>query len=104
MNHNRPVYLIRKIEWIRLYELHPDLFQEAIEIEKFSMELRELADRDYEFSLAGGEKLSEIISSDRILEIKKENRISEERNVENSKLQRLIDIFPLVTEEIITKS
>lgn len=70
----------QKIEWIWLYEQHPDLFRKAMEYEKDG------------YSWMQGERLENLILPNRIKEIKEEqlNRIAQSRNRRSN---RLIDIL-----------
>ena len=71
----------QRIEWIWLYEQHPDLFEKAMSYEKDG------------YTWIQGEPLSELIRPERIRQIKLDQikKIEEER--EKNKNKRLIDLF-----------
>jgi hypothetical protein len=74
----------RKIEWVWLYEQHPDLFSEAMEYEKGG------------FTWMGTEKLSDLIKPERLNQIK-EDQIKRSGNA--TKSPYLIDILKISEEE-----
>ncbi len=63
----------RKIEWIRLYKLHPDLFLKAVAIEEMAFDLRKSKGEEYRFSWLGDELLIDLIKPERIEQITKDN-------------------------------
>lgn len=71
----------QKIEWIWLYEKHPDKFWKAVEYEKDG------------YSWMHDEKLTELILPDRIKKIKEEHIKKTKRNADNHKSEFLIDIL-----------
>ena len=74
----------RKIEWVWLYEQHPDLFKEAMQYEKSG------------FTWMGSEKLSDLIKPERINQIK-EDHIKRSHNSASSPY--LIDILEISENE-----
>lgn len=75
----------RKIEWIWLYERHPDLFKLAQEYEKGG------------YTWMDNESLNDIIQPQRMIEIKQENLEKVKKKLSNPKSNRLIDT--LVNDE-----
>lgn len=71
----------QKIEWVWLYEQHPDLYKRAMEYEKDG------------FTWAQGESLEDIIKPERIEQIKEEYIKRTERKSKNAKSSFLIDIL-----------
>lgn len=71
----------QKIEWVWLYEQHPDLYKRAMEYEKDG------------FTWAQGESLEDIIKPERIEQIKEEYIKRTERKAKNAKSSFLIDIL-----------
>lgn len=69
----------RKIEWIWLYERHPDLFKLAQEYEKDG------------YTWMDNERLSDIIQPNRILEIKQENIEKLKKKLSTLKSNKLVD-------------
>lgn len=76
----------QKIEWVWLYEQHPELFKKATEYEKDG------------YTWIQGERLEDLIKTERIREIKEEQlkRLSQ---LANKKSNRLIDILEDENEE-----
>lgn len=70
----------RKIEWIWLYEQHPDLFKQAMEYEKSG------------FTWLDNEPLKNLIQPDRIKKIK-EKHLIRARNASRTKSPYLVDIL-----------
>lgn len=71
----------QKIEWVWLYEQHPELYKKAMEYEKDG------------FTWAQGESLEDIIKPERIEQIKEEYIKRTERKSKNAKSSFLIDIL-----------
>lgn len=71
----------QKIEWVWLYEQHPELYKKAMEYEKDG------------FTWAQGESLEDIIKPKRIEQIKEEYIKRTERIAKNAKSSFLIDIL-----------
>lgn len=71
----------QKIEWVWLYEQHPELYKKAMEYEKDG------------FTWAQGESLEDIIKPERIEQIKEEYIKRTERIAKNAKSSFLIDIL-----------
>lgn len=71
----------QKIEWVWLYEQHPDLYKKAMEYEKDG------------FTWAQGESLEDIIKPERLEQIKEEYIKRTERKAKNAKSSFLIDIL-----------
>ena len=71
----------QKIEWVWLYEQHPDLYKKAMEYEKDG------------YTWAQGESLEDIIKPERIEQIKEEYIKRTERKAKNAKSSFLIDIL-----------
>ncbi len=71
----------QKIEWVWLYEQHPDLYKRAMEYEKDG------------YTWAQGESLEDIIKPERIEQIKEEYIKRMERKSKNAKSPFLIDIL-----------
>lgn len=71
----------QKIEWVWLYEQHPELYKKAMEYEKDG------------FTWAQGESLEDIIKPKRIEQIKEEYIKRTERKSKNAKSSFLIDIL-----------
>lgn len=71
----------QKIEWVWLYEQHPDLYKKAMEYEKDG------------YTWAQGESLEDIIEPERIKQIKEEYIKRTERKAKNAKSSFLIDIL-----------
>jgi len=76
----------QKIEWIWLYEQHPDLFEEAKEYEQSG------------FTWTDNEKLEDLIRPDRIMQIKEEY-IARQDNKTYQKSEYLIDVLNLAENE-----
>lgn len=72
----------QKIEWIWLYEQHPDLFEKAMEYEKDG------------YTWMNGEQLEELIKPERIQEIKEEHlqKVTQLSNKISDKLLDILDI------------
>lgn len=71
----------QKIEWVWLYEQHPDLFKKAMEYERDG------------YTWAQGESLEELIQPKRMNQIKEEYIKRMERNAAKTKSPYLIDIL-----------
>lgn len=71
----------QKIEWVWLYEQHPDRFAKAIEYEKDG------------YTWMQGETLHELIQSKRVQQIKEEYMKRTDRIAKNKKSQYLVDIL-----------
>lgn len=71
----------QKIEWIWLYEQHPDLFKKAMKYEKNGYTWNE------------NESLSDIINPERIMQIKEDHLKRTKNNANTFKSDRLIDIL-----------
>lgn len=71
----------QKIEWVWLYEQHPDLFEQAMEYER----------SDFKWNME--ESLSELISPKRIEAIKLEYIKRKQRSEKNAKSSKLVDIL-----------
>ncbi|MEX1013576.1 MAG: phosphoadenosine phosphosulfate reductase, partial [Candidatus Paceibacterota bacterium] len=71
----------RKIEWIWLYERHPDLFEKALEYEKDG------------YTWMDNESLNEIIKPERIAQIKLEQIEKIKKKLNKPKSNKLIDIL-----------
>ena len=72
----------QKIEWVWLYEQHPDLFEKAMEYEKD------------EYTWMQGERLEELIEPERIKVIKEEHlkRLTQLSNKKSDKLLDILDV------------
>lgn len=81
----------RRIEWIRLKEHHPDLYEKAKIYEKPG------PSGQPGYTWIQGESLSDLEKPERIAEIKARHEISMEREEKKRKNLRLIDVF----EEVI---
>lgn len=75
----------QKIEWVWLYEQHPDLFKKAMEYEKDG------------YTWIQGERLENLIKSDRIKEIKMEH-LKKVKQFANKKSNKLLDILEIDDE------
>lgn len=71
----------QKIEWVWLYEQHPELYRKAMEYEKDG------------FTWAQGESLEDIIQPERVVKIKEDYIKRTERKKANSKSSLLVDIL-----------
>ena len=71
----------QKIEWIWLYEQHPDLFKKSMEYEKSG------------YTWNQGETLEDLIQPQRIRQIKLDNIKRQESKKKNTKSDLLIDMF-----------
>jgi 3'-phosphoadenosine 5'-phosphosulfate sulfotransferase (PAPS reductase)/FAD synthetase len=71
----------QKIEWVWLYEQHPELYRKAMEYEKDG------------FTWAQGESLEDIIQPERVTRIKEDYIKRTERKKANSKSSLLVDIL-----------
>jgi len=71
----------QKIEWIWLYEQHPDLFQKSMEFEKNG------------YTWNQGEKLSDLIRPERIRQIKLDAIKKQEQKANKESKSLLVDIF-----------
>lgn len=71
----------QKIEWVWLYEQHPELYRKAMEYEKDG------------FTWAQGESLEDIIQPERVIKIKEEYIKRTERKKANTKSSLLVDIL-----------
>ena len=71
----------QKIEWIWLYEQHPDLFKKAMEYEKDG------------YTWIQGEPLSELIRPERMRQIKLDQIKKQEEAKAKSKSKLLVDLF-----------
>lgn len=71
----------QKIEWIWLYEQHPDLYKKAMEFEKNG------------YTWNQNESLADLIKPDRIRQIKLDVIRRQEENRKNNKGTTLVDIF-----------
>lgn len=71
----------QKIEWVWLYEQHPELYRKAMEYEKDG------------FTWAQGESLKDIIQPERVIKIKEEYIKRTERKKANTKSSLLVDIL-----------
>lgn len=78
----------QKIEWIWLYEQHPEKFYEAMEYEKDG------------YTWIQGESLQQLIHPDRIAQIKSEHLKRVEKNKKNAKSSKLVDIFDDEEEDL----
>jgi len=80
----------RKIEWIRLYERHPDLFYKAMSFEKIDN------DGSTRYTWNAKESLEELIQPERINQIKNEEEI--QKSKADNKIKQnssLLEIFSL---------
>lgn len=77
----------QKIEWVWLYEQHPDKFKEAMQYEKDG------------YTWMQGESLSELIQPERIEKIKAEYLLRLERNKSRQKSGLLMDILDVSETE-----
>lgn len=73
----------QKIEWVWLYEQHPDLFKKAMSYE----------DPDNGFTWNQTESLEDLIDPNRIASIKEEHFIRQNRKLEKNKSKNLLDIL-----------
>jgi len=71
----------QRIEWIWLYEQHPDLFKKAMDYEKDG------------YTWIQGEPLSELIRPERVRQIKLEQIKKQEEQREKNKNKLLVDMF-----------
>ena len=71
----------QKIEWIWLYEQHPDLFKKAMEFEKDG------------YTWIQNESLAELIKPERIRQIKLDIIKRQEANRKQNKSSKLTDVF-----------
>ncbi|WP_192822486.1 phosphoadenosine phosphosulfate reductase family protein [Rufibacter sp. LB8] len=71
----------QKIEWVWLYEQHPELFQQALEYEKAG------------YNWSQEETLSELIQPERVKQIKEDYIKRQEHNQSNLKSSFLLDIL-----------
>ncbi|WP_213737204.1 phosphoadenosine phosphosulfate reductase family protein [Bradyrhizobium sp. dw_411] len=84
----------QKIEWVRLKETHPDLFEQAKSYEK------ESADRGVKFTWCQSESLTELERPERIAAIKANREAVEERKRKNRKNRPLAETLGgLATED-----
>jgi hypothetical protein len=83
----------RKIEWIRLFKLHPDLFKKAVAFEEFAYKLRQNKGQDYKFSWLGDELLIDMVKPERMNQIIEECKLGVETNDKKEKSSLLVDIF-----------
>lgn len=77
----------RKIEWIRLYERHPERYQKAIAFEKTG------ADGQPGFTWSQGESLLDLLKPERRAEIEARHEAAMQREARRMKNRRLIDIL-----------
>jgi hypothetical protein len=71
----------QKIEWIWLYEQHPDKFWESVSYEKQG------------YTWIQGERLEDLIQPERMAQIKREHLKRTELKLKNNKSNRLMDIM-----------
>ncbi|NLM67134.1 MAG: phosphoadenosine phosphosulfate reductase [Enterococcus sp.] len=71
----------QKIEWVWLYEMHPDLFQKSMEFEKDG------------FTWNQGESLSDLIKPERIRQIKLDIIKKQEQKAKKNSNPLLVDMF-----------
>lgn len=71
----------QKIEWIWLYEQHPDLFQKSVEFEKDG------------YTWIQGESLADLIKPERIRQIKLDAIKKQEQKAKKESNSRLVDMF-----------
>jgi len=83
----------RKIEWIRLFTLHPDLFKKAVAIEDFALKLRKSEGHNYKFSWLRDESLQDMIKPERMKQIIEENDMREGKTDHSNQSSLLIDIL-----------
>lgn len=83
----------RPVEWVRLLETHPDLFDEAQKYEKFSDEPGKT------FTWVQGMPLSELRKPENIEAIKKRNAEQEERRKKNRSNKRLVEVLAGMDQE-----
>lgn len=83
----------RKIEWIELFNRHPDLFKNAVALENFANKLRQSEGQHYEFSWLGDELLQDMIKPLRMKQIIEENDMREKKNELPNHSSLLIDIL-----------
>lgn len=77
----------QKIEWVRLYETHPEFFEQAKAYEKVT------DDPATTFTWSQGESLEELSRPERVAEIKRENEQRMERLRRTRKPTRLVQIL-----------
>ncbi len=77
----------QKIEWVRLLETHPDLFEEAKAYEKPGKNAKTT------FYWCGNESLEELSRPERIEQIKRESEIARERKKKNAKNKTLLNVL-----------
>ncbi len=83
----------QKIEWVGLYENHPDLFDLSQEYEKIDSE------DGKDFTWCQEETLGDIISKDRMNQIKEDNKKRMELMRKKMPKARLVELFEEVVEE-----
>lgn len=80
----------RKIEWVRLSEEHPDLFEKAVEYEdKVNYQATAMEGRTFTWSQ--GESLRELVA--RGTDIKKQHEVALERAKKNQPNRALVDVL-----------
>jgi 3'-phosphoadenosine 5'-phosphosulfate sulfotransferase (PAPS reductase)/FAD synthetase len=84
----------QKIEWLRLYERHPEAFEEARNYEKSAV------DGGSPFTWSQGESLEELISPERMEQIKTDHQIRIERARRKLQANPLRDSEPLDIDDI----
>ncbi len=83
----------RKIEWVRLYERHPDLFRNAVDIENTANKLRQSEGHDYDFTWLGDELLQDMVKPNRMKQIIYENSIRIAKTQQSNQSSLFIDIL-----------
>lgn len=73
----------QKIEWVRLFEEHPDRFKEAVDYEKTAL------DEGSPFTWSQGESLTDLIQPKRVEQIKSDYQKRRERLLRNRKVNPL---------------
>lgn len=84
----------QKIEWVRLYEEHPNRFAEAVEYEKTALE------DGSPFTWSFGESLTELIRPDRVAQIKADYEKRRERLRRSRKMNPLSSRSPDTVDDV----
>lgn len=79
----------QRVEWVGLYENHPDLFAKAMEFETE----KENAETGERFTWSHRESLRELIEPERLQQIKSEHLARQEQNRQRKTAQSLIEVF-----------
>ncbi|GIV17515.1 MAG: phosphoadenosine phosphosulfate reductase [Armatimonadota bacterium] len=82
----------QKVEWLGLWENHPDLFEEAAKYEKVDTVTGE------RYTWGEGETLHDLINPERAMKIKAES-IRRQQTIKNRSNRTLVEVFSAIDEE-----